>query len=418
MNLTGHPFIDVGMAIAAKLSDVPSLDDLTENDLANAVSQFDLYTDEIKKLSILGRFWLNNSYVNNPSQFPKYQGIVRSASSHSTPQRNGFCQICGDNHVFINADRCWLPLGGSFKGDAVTYANMGGRLLCVNCFRALIALTMGCQMCGGGMYIFHLLDSELQVQAVAKGVNAIQMAIASNASGNAVLKPNPPIKLSGRLELLEIAARSHLWGTEKQGILSRNSATGATIISFNNDKKPAYSELKLPAQALDFFGEIMRAEGNLTELFIRWAENWAKYVKDTKSGAYDRICDDVEARSSLAPILGAMIKARKIPTFTGEEKQLLKIYEDVALEKRKRFDALERIAERIKGMEPRYRESLIKQLANIRTKSALVELLKDAAHHREKTKFSVLTKEEIRLVSETTASESINLLYLLCVADA
>ena len=223
--------------------------------------------------------------------------------------------------------------------------------------------------------------------------------------------------MSGRLELLEIAARSRLWGTEKQGKLSRKSANGATVFSFSNSGTgAAYSELKLPAQALDFFGEIMRAEGGLTSLFIGWAEGWAKYVKDTKSGTYDRICDDVEARSSLAPVLGAMVRARKTPTITKEEKQLLKIYEDVALERAKRFDALERIAERINDLEPRYRDSLVKQLAGIRTKERLLDLLREFAHS-EKTSLR-LTKDELRILQESPAGEAINLLYLLCVAEA
>ena len=413
MNITGHPFIDVGMGIAANLADVSSLDDLTSENLADAVAHFDAQMSDVQQLKVLAIYWTNNSFVNNPSQLPKYQAILRAVIG-TPPAKKGSCQICGNSSVYIKVDRSWFPLGGSFLGDSATFPNLGGKMICADCFRALVSLPLGAQLCKGAVYAFHLLDPELQVQATARGVKAVQTAIAAGESGNAALKAKT--KLSGRLELLEIAANSFLWGTDNQGILSHRAEGGATVFSFSNSGTGAsYNELKLPAQALDFFGEIMRAEGNLTDLFISWAEGWVKFVK-ANSGVYDRICDDVEARSSLAPILGAVVRARKIPVFTGEEKQLLRIYEDVALEKRKRFDALEAIAERINAMETRYRDSLVKQLANTRSKERLLELLREFAHS-EKTNLR-LTKDEIRVVQEAPAGEAINLLYLLCVAEA
>lgn len=115
-------------------------------------------------------------------------------------------------------------------------------------------------------------------------------------------------------------------------------------------------------------------------------------------------------------MLAALVKRRTDKQqLTTEEKQVLKIYEDEALGKSERFETLERIARRVNGMEERYRNSFVKQLANTRDKRRFLELLTKFAQS-EKTDLR-LTTDELRVLNEAPASEAINLLYLLCVAE-
>ncbi len=50
MKLTGHPFIDVGMAIAARLAQRDSVEQLTSADLAAAVSHLDAHMADVQRL--------------------------------------------------------------------------------------------------------------------------------------------------------------------------------------------------------------------------------------------------------------------------------------------------------------------------------------------------------------------------------
>jgi hypothetical protein len=262
------------------------------------------------------------------------------------------------------------------------------------------------QICKAGPFLFHLSDPQLQVEAMQDGVHSVQTALLMKHSGNAALKENT--QLSGRLELLEIVAGSRLWDQNRGGKLSKRAVNGATIISFSNSGTSAtWYQLHLPAQTLDFFAAIQ--EHGLKSVFLQ-------LVKKSGDLSIDSLCDSVESRKSLAPIWATVVKTRKKDIlFTINEKQVLKIYEYEALNKGERFDTIEQIAERIKNMEPRYSESFVKQLANIRDKKRFFELLTKFAQS-EKTSLR-LTKNELRVLSDAPAFEAINLLYLLCIAQ-
>jgi hypothetical protein len=417
MKQTGQPLIDGGRAIAAVLADKISIEEVETKELNGALEFLESNIDPnkrnpgvINKLKILPAFWQNNPLMGlNLGRLPEYQAKLRSLLGSDVPSHGGYCQICGTKGVFSDANRSWMPLAAGADGDPCSLPSLRGKFLCADCFRCVVLLPLGCRFCKAGPYLFHLTDPELQVEGMQDGVQSIKTALLTKQSGNERLKEKT--RLSGRLELLEIVAGSGLWDSSRGGKLSHRAGSGATIISFSNSgTSAAWNQLHLPAQALDFFAGLTQAPRNLREIFIGWAEK-------SKDLFYEALCDDIENRRSLAPILAALVKRRKDneQELTSKEKQVLKIYEDEALGKGERFDTLERIAHRVNDMEERYRDSFVKQLANTRDKRRFLELLTKFAQS-EKTNLR-LTTDELRVLHEASAGEAINLLYLLCVAE-
>ena len=411
MNQTGQPLVDAGRAIAAILSHKQSVEQANTNELNHALGLLinNINPDKknlgpLNRLSILAAFWMNNPLMGkNMEALPIYLAHVKSLLQVNAPTCAGVCQICGSNGIFSDAGRSWMPLAAGANSDPCSLPNLRGKFLCADCFRSVLLLPLGCRFSKAGPYLFHLTDPELQVEAMKVGVGSIQAALLQRKTGNIDLKEST--RLSGRLELLEIISGSRLWDSARNGTLSRRSNNGATIISFSNSgTSVAWNQLHLPAQALDFFAGI--AEANLRPIFLNWAEK-------SKDRYYDALCDDLESRRSLAPILAAVVKSRrdKEQQLTTEEKKVLRIYEDEALGKGERFETLERIAKRVNDMEERYRESFRKQLANTRDKRRFLELLTKFAQS-EKTNLR-LTTDELRILHDAPASEAINLLYLL-----
>jgi hypothetical protein len=417
MKQTGQPLADVGRAIAAVREDKTSIEEVTTAELNQALSFLLDNVDPdkkkpgpINKLKVLPAFWQNNPLMGlNLGRLTEYEDKLKSLLQPVVSVRNGNCQICGALGVFSDANRSWMPLAAGADGDPCSLPSLRGKFLCADCFRSIVLLPLGCRFSKAGPYLFHLTDPELQVEAMKDGVNSIKTTLLLKQSGNAGLKEET--RLSGRLELLEIVSNSGLWNSVRGGKLSRRAAGGATIISFSNSgTSAAWNQLHLPAQALDFFAGLTEGGSRLREIFLGWAEK-------SRDLFYDALCDDIESRRSIAPILAALVKRRKDTEqqLTSEEKQVLKIYEDEALGKGERFETLERIAQRVNDMEERYRESFVKQLANTRDKRRLLELLTKFAQS-EKTNLR-LTTDELRVLHDAPASEAINLLYLLCVAE-
>lgn len=415
MNQTGQPLADAGRAIAAVLAKKSSIEEANTLELNYALSFLVENTDPdkkspgaVNKLKILPAFWQNNPLMGlNLGQLDAYQTKLKSLLKSEVPTKGGNCQICGAKGIFSDANRSWMPLAAGADGDPCSLPNLRGKFLCADCFRSVVLLPLGCRFSKAGPYFFHLSDPKLQVEAMKIGVESVRNAILTKQSGNAALKENT--RLSGRLELLEIVSGSFLWDSASGGVLSKRAAGGVTIISFSNSgTSAAWNQLHLPAQALDFFARL--TQDKLRSVFLGWAEK-------SRDIFYDALCDDIESRRSLAPILSALVKRRKDTEkfLRKEEKQVLKIYEDEALSKGERFDTLERIAARVNAMDERYRESFVKQLANMRDKKRFLELLTKFAQS-EKTDLR-LTTEELRVLNDAPPSEAINLLYLLCVAQ-
>lgn len=419
MNQTGQPLVDAGRAIAAFRTGKTSLEEVGTDELISALRFLlaNINPDKknrgpLNRLDILFWFWTNNPLMGkNPTVLPVYRAFIEKLIVPDVVSRAGNCQICGGRGVYADSGRTWMPLAGSVTRDPCSLPSLRGKLLCADCFRSIVLLPLGCRFCKAGPYLFHLTDPTLQVEAMKDGVESIRDSLLQNRTGNTHLKENT--RLSGRLELLEIVSRSRMWGRKRDGKLSHRPEDGATIISFSNSgTSAAWNQLHLPAQALDFFAGL--TESNLNSIFLGWAEKW---VKDSPPRhLVETICDDIEGRRSLAPMLAALVKRRTDKQqLTTEEKQVLKIYEDEALGKSERFETLERIARRVNGMEERYRDSFVKQLANTRDKRRFLELLTKFAQS-EKTDLR-LTTDELRVLNEAPASEAINLLYLLCVAE-
>lgn len=429
MNQTGQPLADAGRAIAAVLAKQSSIQDVQTPELIAAldvlISNIDGATKPLKavnKLLVLAKFWQNNAFVQtNVGSDAPFKKKLADLLQPAIATKNDYCQICGTEGVFSKIDRTWMPLAGGVKGDPCSFPNLGGKLVCADCFRSLVLLPLGCRFCKAGPYLFHVSDPELQVEAMTLGVKSIEQAILNNQRGNDAFKTETT--LSGRLELLEIVAGDLLWDPNQNGMLSRRPEDGATIISFSNEGTGAkWNQLHLPAQALDFFAAI--TEAGVTRTFLDWAKMCApekvkgKGPKEKVSNdIFQLLCDDVEQRRSLAFLVSRIVRRRSDPKLTIKEKQVLEIYEKTAIGKGERFDAMEQISHRVNNMEPQYRASFLKQLSNLRDRDGLLELLVKYAKS-EKTRDDMrLTPDDYRIIYNSSPIELACLLYLLCVAE-
>ena len=94
---------------------------------------------------------------------------------------------------------------------------------------------------------------------------------------------------------------------------------------------------------------------------------------------------------------------------------MLQIYEDIALQKKERFDTLQHIANKVRQMPVRYADSFIKQLGNLGSKRTLLELIKDFC--KKESAGLTITPSELRVIDNGPANEVASLLYLLCMAE-
>lgn len=427
MQLRGHPLIDTGLATAAIIAGKASIEDVTSDDMLHAVQRLLQDLKGLQRLKVLTIYWHNNPLFTekppkNRGEPAKYQALLESLASNTSSNRGGYCQLCGSSPVYMEVNRSWFPLAGSPDSDPNTLPGLGGKAVCANCLRAVVLLPLSCLLCRGGAYLFHVGESQLQVEATAEAFRKISAQLIATKS-DAVITNNSALKnekttLTGRLELLEIVSGSILWDHTDPGHLSRTPLDGATIICFNNSDSPSTPsmyQLHLPAQALEF----------LTALHLRHREDiFLKWIRDTQyedkrstsrkepKVFFDRICDDIEMRRSLAPIVATLVRRRSDQKLTKEEFEVLQIYEDIALRKKERFDALERIAHDINEMKPIYRESFIKQLSNIRSRQRFWQLLAEFNKRDDLT----ISAGDLRVIGESFENETISLLYLLCMA--
>lgn len=418
MNLTGNPFVDVGLGVAACAAGRRSVEELTSDDLSRVVGSLHAHIEKLQKFKILAPFWVNNPFMGkNLGQKPKFEEFLHGLKSGSLPIRTGHCQVCGRPRVIntaatgCQADRCWFPLAGSGDSDPCTLPGLRGKAICADCLSAAVALPIGCRACRDGPYFIHVAEPDLQVEAVSEGVRTLAAALLANA-GDAIRHGTD---LRGRVGLLDIISGSVLWDQAQPEHMTRIPRGGATAISFSNrGEGPCFNELHLPAQALEFFAAI--TEAGVRRVFRDWALEAQDFTKKTKRKYYlDELCGDVEERRSLAPLLVSFVRARKDGLLRQGERKVLEIYEDVALRRKERFDTLQRIAERVRQMPGRYTDSFIKQLGNLGSKGTLLELLKEFCR-RESTGLKI-TSNELRVINDGPVSEVVNLLYLLCIAE-
>lgn len=413
MELTGNPFVDVGLGIAAARKGVPSVELLSHYDLRNAVGALHRAVAKLKEFKILASFWVNNPFMGkNLGQKSKFVSFLNDLEAGSLPIRVGHCQICGHSPVLSQeADRCWFPLAGGRDSDPCTLPELKGKIVCADCMSAAIILPLGCRFCGEGPYFVHVAESDLQTEAASEGVVALNSALSANTGEGIKHKT----ALHGRVALLDIASGSVLWGHSQPGHITRIPQSGATMISFSNSGNGAcFNQLHLPAQALEFFGAIV--EAGVRPVFLGWALEIQRFTEVTKrKSLLDELCGDIEERRSLAPLLFALVRARKASRLRKEERKVLEIYENVALRKKERFDALQRIANKIKQMPGRYSESFIKQLGNLGSKARLLDLIKEFSK-RESAGLKI-TSSELRAIIDGSPNETSSLLYLLCVAE-
>jgi hypothetical protein len=419
VNLTGNPFVDVGFGIAAYMAGKPSIEELSSNDLHCAVSVLHSNIEKLRNFKVLASFWVNNPFMGkNLGQKPKFERFLCELQAGRLPTKTGYCQICGQSPVIntaatgCQADRCWFPLAGSGDSDPCTLSGLRAKVICADCLSAVVILPVGCRSCMDGPYFVHLTEPDLQVQAVSEGVAKLKAALSSNA-GDALRHGT---NLRGRVALLEILSGSLLWDHSQHGYLTRIPQSGATIISFNNSGTggACFHELHLPAQALEFFAAV--AEAGVRNVFLEWAMEAQEFAWKMKQRSYlDELCEDVERRRSLGPLLVALVRGRKSDRLRKEERKVLEIYEDVALRKKERFDMLQRLAEKVRQMPGRYSESFIKQLGNLGSKGTFLDLLKDFCK-RESTGLTI-SASELRVIADGPINEIASLLYLLCVAE-
>lgn len=418
MNITGNPFVDVGFGIAACLAGRSSIEQLSLDDLLSAVGNLRANIEKLQAFKILSSFWANNPFMGkNPGQKPKYEAFLSGLDSGCLPSTAGHCQLCGRSRIIntaitdCQADRCWFPLAGSGVSDPCTLPGLRDRAICAECLAAAIVLPIGCRSCPDGPYFIHVTEPDLQVEAVSEGILAVKTAISVNA-GEGIKHETG---LRGRVALLDIVSGSILWDQSQHGHMTRIPRGGATAISFSNrGEGPCFNELHLPAQALEFFAAI--TEVGLLTVFRRWALDAQEYARKFKRKYYlDEICGAVGERRSLAPLLVSFVQSRKSRGLRKEERKVLQIYEDVALQRKERFDTLQRIAGKVRQMPGRYSDSFIKQLGNLGSKRTLLELIKQFC--RREGAGLTITPSELRVINDGPVSEIANLLYLLCVVE-
>lgn len=433
MHLTGHPFVDVGFGIAANIVGKRSIDELENSDLCTAVKELvkrviNINETEPKKrikselgnLKVLKDFWQNNPLMGiNTQQLPKYEKILEELSSEITSKAIGYCQICGLKKEVNRVNRSWFPLGGSPDNDPTTLPELSTKWICFDCFRAVVILPLGCLYSSTGPYFYHVLDPLLQVEAVGEARNILKSLFVAFAQsgriiGNQTLRKKTQLK--GRLELLEIVSGNLLWDHTQPGSLHTLSAlppSGATMLAFSNDKAARLIQLHLPAQAVEFFSYLKERGKPVYNAFFNWAKHCQK-----DSGIFEKICDDIEQRRSLAYLVRTIVKNRKMNnlTLTKEERLVIQDYENVALQKKERFDMLERLAKRVNDMDETYRNRFVKLLGNTTTPKAFWDLLRQFAKS-EKTGFSITSGELRAVATDSNQSEAISLLYLLCISE-
>ena len=412
--MTGNPFVDSGLGIAAKRAGHPSIKALSRNDLRQAVGDLHGAAARLKDLKIMASFWVNNPFMGkNLGQKPKYAGFLNDLAAGSLPTSAGHCQVCGRAPTIAHeADRCWFPLAAGGDSDPCTLPGLRGKAVCAECMSAVIILPLGCRFCPDGPYFVHVTEPDLQVRAVANGVEGLNAAMLAG-SGDAI---HDRTTLRGRVALLDIASRSNLWDHTLPDHMERVPRSGATMISFSNSGSGAcFNQLHLPAQALEFFGAI--AEAGVRRIFLGWAQEIDRTRDKAKRKDWlDELCESIEERRSLGPLLFALVRRRKDGRLRKEECKVLEIYEDVALKKKERFDALQRVANKIHQMPGRYSESFVKRLGNLGSRGTLLDLLKDFCK-REGSGLKI-APGELRAIADSPANETASLLYLLCVAEA
>jgi hypothetical protein len=406
MQLTGNPFVDAGLATAAHLNHKPSVSALSSDDLMQSILILLQSIANLQKLRVLTHYWQNSPFVGkNLGQLDVYYAFVQKLSEPDLGTVKGYCQICGDQGV-LKINRCWLPLAGSADSDPCTLPELGAKLVCRNCFRAILLLPLGCRMSRSGPYLYHVTDSSLQVQLVATQVRTIKAAMLAKADGDQAVKEATALR--GRLELLEIASLGRWGGTSG---LSRIPNDGVSIISFSNSgTSPSALWLHLPAQALHFLEAIY--ESGTQPTFV----HFAKETNDKRKGGFhEQLCDVIQYRRSFAPMLSKIVQARpeNRRRLTKEEHIMLTIYEDRALERKDRLDALERLADAIGEMSEVRRNSFLKQLTNVKLQDTFYKLLIEFV----KKAGLKISRADLRIVYDSPWRETVNLLYLLCVAE-
>jgi hypothetical protein len=433
MLLTGQPLVDLGLAVAALDARKRSISDVTEADLQNAVRRLNMQIDPSKTskgpvnaLIQLSAYWQNNPLAGKNPNIAEYRCVLDQLLSDAPKTYKGYCQVCGRSGVYIDANRSWLPLGAGADSDPCSFPNLKGKSLCVNCFCAVLLVPLGCKFVNGNPYFFHLTDPQLICRAAEEAYFTIQNQLASKQQGDVGLQAN--VRLTGRVALLEIVSGSRWDGLQNPAFL-RRCPTGATIIAFSNDGAGAtWQQLHLPAQALEFFHEMnvvaQDHPGQFRSIFVKWAQRCEKpefMDKATKvkhsNPLFNRLCDDIEQRRSLAFLVRAIVRSRKPTeqTLKQEKKKVLELYEQIVLNKPERFALLEKIADSIIALDERYRRPLLRRLANTRSKDSLYSILVQYTHE-DKANLR-LSRNELRMIDSEQTSEIISLLYLLCVAE-
>jgi hypothetical protein len=420
LTLTGNPFVDAGLGIAASKAGRGSVEELTRDDLHRSVQHLHANIQKLKNLKILVSFWVNNPFAGplNAGQKPKFERFLHDMETGHLPGKAGYCQVCGRSPVIneaaagCQADRCWFPLAGSGDSDPCTLPGLRGKAVCANCLSAVVVLPLGCGSCPDGPYFIHVTEPDLQVQAVSEGIAALGAAISSNA-GAGIMHDTA---LRGRVALLDIVSRSILWDHSQPGHMNRIPRNGAAIISFSNRGNGAcFNELHLPAQALEFFGVIVAAA--VRDVFLGWVTEVQRRFRKESALYFDQLCECIEERRSLAPFLLKLVKGpgNRQRQLRSEEHKVLQIYEDIALQKKERFDTLQRIANKVRQMPAGYADSFIKQLGNLGSKRTLLELLKEFCK-KESTGLNI-TPSELRVIDNGPGNEVASLLYLLCKTE-
>src|SRR6266566_2751608 len=100
MNLTGNPFVDAGLGIAASKAGRGSVEELSSDDLHRSVQHLHANIQKLKSFKILASFWVNNPFMGkNLGQKPKFESFLQDLETGRLPTQAGHCQVCGRTPV-------------------------------------------------------------------------------------------------------------------------------------------------------------------------------------------------------------------------------------------------------------------------------------------------------------------------------
>jgi len=189
IQLTGNPFVDVGLAVIASIAKLDSIDDLTLTTIRETHKGFENELLDINsKIKNFTMIFTTNSFLVHPSMKPRevrrpaYQAVLNCLlNAIGSETLAEVCESCGNSSSvdfdalctealaeilperrFRSIGRDWFPLAGSLGSDAQALpAASRSPNLCAKCLFAVHYLPLGLILLNGRLAAFQSTDIDL-----------------------------------------------------------------------------------------------------------------------------------------------------------------------------------------------------------------------------------------------------------------